>query len=316
MATLEEALTWPQALPRAAHGDRKLTATRHATKVDPTIEHEDEGGPATKNEAICNFIAQQRRVDSSMLSLREWTHKTASGAVVTEYGYVSADPGGMSLKPTELKPKVGGDPLGPEAEKKMRAKQVVWKEFEREGGSNAINAWDNARVTWGRGMAASGGQLQDFVQRMLVDQAIRRDFLRFGINVINKQFNVVNTANGAIEVGDEALELLEGKKELLASLIALGNAHQQALVDAQWAVMLENAANVPDWALDWGEEAIRLAAHFTHGGSAYGWTVKGKDAQGHATGDELYKATNGDIGKILAVWAACAPASPRPTAST
>ena len=156
----------------------------------------------------------------------------------------------------------------------------------------------------GAGMAASGGQLQDYVQRMLdKDPAIRRDFRKFGLDIAGKQFQVVNTAaNGAIEVGDEALELLEGKKELLASLIALGNAHHQALVDAQWAVMKDNAAKVPDWALDWSEEAIQLVAHMTHGGSAYGWMAKGKDAQGRPSGDELYKATNGDIGKILTTW--------------
>ena len=267
------------------------------------MEHEAEGGPAQKNEAICNFIAEQRKVDSSMLTLRAWTHKTAQGSVVTEHGYVSADPGGTRDEPTDVKTPAGGEPTDANEQKQLRARRAVWKEFAHEGGSNAINAWDNARVTWGRGMAASGGQLQDFVQRMLdKDPAVRRDFRKFGIDIAGKQFQVVNTANGAIEVGDEALELLEGKKELLASLIALGNAHHQALVDAQWAVMKDNAAKVPDWALDWSEEAIQLVAHMTHGGSAYGWMAKGKDAAGRPSGDELYKATNGDIGKILSTW--------------
>jgi hypothetical protein len=147
-------------------------------------------------------------------------------------------------------------------------------------------------MTWGRGMAASGGHLQSFMAAL--PQDVKTEFLEYGIQVAGGGFRVVNVATGAIETGSAALQLMQAHPEVLAAFKVVGEGHRQEIVDAQWKEMKTAAVNVPDEVLgwDWPKPAIQLVAHFHHAGDSYGW--------GRAS---YYKSEGGpDPGALWLAW--------------
>jgi hypothetical protein len=283
VATEEEALTWPKVLSEAARGEgQELKVTLHAVEKGkpleaPTLENEDAGGALSgageqltddqrKVKRIVNFIKGRRKLDTAFLKLTAYKQKNQDAPTA---GYSWGGGSDAGVTPTDVKqPAAEGDALGA---KRKQAQGWIWEEFSHEGSSISINAYDEARMTWGRGMAASGGHLQSFMQNLPED--VKTEFLKYGIQVTGGAFHVVNVANGAIETGSAALQLMQAHPEVLAAFKVVGEGHRQEIVDAQWKEMKTAAVNVPDTVLgwDWPKPAIQLIAHFHHAGDSYGW---------------------------------------------
>jgi uncharacterized protein DUF4157 len=282
-ATESEAMAWPTTLPVAARGvDEALTVTLHEVEkgkplTAPTLSNENVGGPLSgttltseqvRVKRIVNFIKHRREnLDTSFLKLIPYKQARASKQTAG-YEWSGSSDAGMSPSSLQGAPTASGDPL--EA-KRQEAEKWVWEEFAHEGSSVSINAYDEARMTWGRGMAASGGHLQKFMGSL--PQTVKDEFLKYGIQVVGTSFHVVNTATGAIETDASALQLMQAHPDILAAFKVIGEAHRQEVIDAQWKEMKTASASVAKKALEnnWGKEAVQLVAHFHHAGDAYGW---------------------------------------------
>jgi len=136
---------------------------------------------------------------------------------------------------------------------------------------------------------------------------IANRFLSIGIAFKNGQWLAVNVQTGAVEVGNNALSVIQTDPHILAAMADIGegetkadgsstaeekSAVKQEVADAQWAgVVGAGTGQVPDFVVDdnWPKEAVQVAAHVTHWGGAYGWH-RNKDA---------FKATGGDMTKIV-----------------
>lgn len=282
-ATEEEALTWPTVLSAASRGEgSELKVTLHEVEKGkplqaPTLENEDAGGPLAgasgeltdeqkKVKRIVTFIRNRRKLDTSFLKLTQYKQRGADKPTAG-YGWGGGSDAGTT--PSDLKQAAPeGDAL---AAKRKQAQGWIWEEFSHEGSAISINAYDEARMTWGRGMAASGGHLQNFMAALPED--VKTEFLKYGIQVAGGGFRVVNVTTGAIETGSAALQFMQAHPEVLAAFKVVGEGHRQEIVDAQWKEMKSAAVNVPDEVLgwDWPKPAIQLVAHFHHAGDSYGW---------------------------------------------
>jgi hypothetical protein len=316
--SVEEVIQWPEQMPRADRtGKTKLTTTLTAGgKAEPQMHGVSDvagAGVTDTHRAWAAYIAKQRQsTPTKLLKIH-----SSGGWVYGGRGEADADPTQLTKAPDQNDPKT-------------KAQWQVWNEMKHEGGASAINAWDRMGLTWGRG-AASGwgnrtepnaqgkprtdvGMLPTVMSRLIQDADIARELKRYGIwwetgNV----WLAVNTETASVETASNALSLIQGSREILAALIKIaedtdpahGNLHQK-IVDAQWATMAaSDAGNVPKFVLGqdptapngstpWPDEVIQVVAHITWGTPAIGWGAKNADA---------YKATGGDLGKILMVWA-------------
>lgn len=275
VATDEEVLAWPTTLKTAAReAGKKLEVTLHPSgeKQAPTLnDQEGTGGVLStpgdsderkKAEAIVEAIKKNRSVDTSFLKLTDYKPKDKPGAVK---GYAWNDAGKDTTTPKALEGEAGEGIEG----KRKQAQKWVWEEFQHEGGSLSINAYDEMRMTWGRGMA--GVHLEGFFQKVISDEKAKQAFLRFGVT-FDGTWKIVNVANGAIETGSEALQLMQARPEILAAFKYAAEGNRQAVADAQWGQMsTKGAGKVPDGILDWPKSSIQLMAHIHHGGDARGY---------------------------------------------
>ena len=168
-------------------------------------------------------------------------------------------------------------------DKQRYAEKIVWEELKFEGQTSAINAYDGAMLTWGRGFAFGSrnnnqlymDSLPAIMTRVMADADIADAFYAYGISYNRTdRFVVVNTVTGTVETDWNALALIQATPALLGVfvMIAEDDRYAQAVTDAQWQSMLKGSANVPGYALDWSEPLIALVAHLHHQGSAYGWS--------------------------------------------
>jgi hypothetical protein len=288
-----EVLQWPTLLAAASRAaGQGLSvhfpdpAGKGQTQEPPTLTNEATGGvlsqPATglsgddatrraQAQRIVNAIQKNRQqLDTSFLKLNSGYYNKDEKRVVR--GYIWGDPTVDTTLPADLQ---GPMPDGDLAAKRKAAQQWVWEELAHEGGSLSINAYDEARFTWGRGMAASGGHLQSFIETLEKNEGVRDAFLRLGIRVAGGDFQIVNTANGAVEHGSEALQLMQAHPDILAAFKTVGESNRQAIADAQWSVIKTAAGKVPDAVLQatppWPKESVQLLAHFHHAGDNFGW---------------------------------------------
>jgi hypothetical protein len=105
-------------------------------------------------------------------------------------------------------------------------------------------------------------------------------------------FKVVNGDTGAVEYGQNAIELMRVSPKLLSIFVTLGRdaAHQQHSTDAQWQEMEKKAGNVPAYGYKWlasNGDTVRLIVHLSHWLPTYGW------------GSNDYSGTGGDMFKVL-----------------
>ena len=282
-ATEAEALAWPTTLAAAQRGaGQELKVTLHEKEKGkplqaPTLENEDVGGPLAgageqlsdeqkRAKRIVTYIKNRRKLDTSFLKLTAYTLR---GAKAPTAGYSWGGGSDAGMTPSDLKQEAPeGDAL---AAKRKQAQGWIWEEFSHEGSAISINAYDEARMTWGRGMAASGGHLQSFMAKL--PEEVKTEFLKYGIEVAGGAFRVVNVGTGAIETGGAALQFMQAHPEILAAFKVVGEGHRQEIIDAQWSQMKTAAVKVPDAVLgwDWPKPAIQLIAHFHHAGDSYGW---------------------------------------------
>jgi hypothetical protein len=317
--SLEDVVHWPEQMPRADRaGKTQLTTTlTPGGKAEPQMHGVTEvagAGVSDTHRAWAGYIAKQRQnTPTKLLSL----HQGKGGWVYAGKGGSDADPSQLTKAPDQTDPKT-------------KAQWQVWNEMRHEGGASSINAWDRMGLTWGRGHASGWGNTAELddkgkpregvgilprvMSRLVQDPDMARELKRYGIwwetgNV----WLAVNTETASVETASNALSLIQGSREILAALIKIsedtdpahGNLHQK-IVDAQWAAMAESeAGNVPKFVLGqdpaapngstpWPDEVIQVVAHLTWGTPAIGWGAKNADA---------YKATGGDLGKVLMVWA-------------
>ena len=105
-------------------------------------------------------------------------------------------------------------------------------------------------------------------------------------------FKVVNGDTGALEYGQNAIELMRVSPRLLSIFVTLGRdaAHKQHATDAQWQEMEKKAGKVPAYAYKWlaaNGDTVRFIVHVSHWLPAYGW------------GQNDYSGTGGDMFKVL-----------------
>jgi hypothetical protein len=103
---------------------------------------------------------------------------------------------------------------------------------------------------------------------------------------------MVNGDTGAVEYGQNAIELMRVSPKLLSIFVTLGTdaAHKQHSTDAQWQEMEKKAGKVPAYASGWlasNSDTVRLIVHMSHWLPAYGW------------GSHDYSGTGGDMFKVL-----------------
>jgi hypothetical protein len=269
-----DVLQWPSILmPAVREAGKHLEVTLHepSSGQAPTLNEEEKTGGGTldaKATAIIAAIKKNRAVDTSFLKLTKYKPK---GSKTEQLGYTWADASKDTTAPKALEGIVSAEGAQTLEGKRKIAQQWVWEEFAHEGGSLSINAYDEMRMTWGRGMA--GAHLEGFFSKVIADPEAKKAFLRFGIT-FDGTWKVVNVANGAIETGTEALQLMQAHPEILAAFRYAAESNRQAVADAQWGEMAaKGAGKVPDGVLDplWPKASIQIMAHIHHAGDARGY---------------------------------------------
>jgi len=178
-------------------------------------------------------------------------------------------------------------------------KDDLWDELKLEGGSSAINTSDAGILTWGRGFAASGGQMNQLVNKLyekaprLIDELYQAGFAlpRGGTA---KDWLAVDIGTGEVREGDLALKMLRNDTVFNSVLIALAEAddYKQAMADAEWEVpeAFRPARDTPlrSQIAAWPRDSIRWIAHSIHGAGSLTWK-------------DYVPATGGDLAQIASV---------------
>jgi hypothetical protein len=147
----------------------------------------------------------------------------------------------------------------------VSAKRLVWDEVRKEGGLDSINTYDSEIVTWGKGFSAKSGSMNEVLLDMFQsDPAAEQMLMGAGIALDANTWYVVDTSTGWVEVGNDALRLLQLDRSLLQIFVRLGSDpdHASHALEAQWAWVKRHAAgDVPQFAWSWSPDAIKLVAH-------------------------------------------------------
>jgi hypothetical protein len=173
--------------------------------------------------------------------------------------------------------------------RRAEVNKVVWKELAGEGGSSAINTYDEQILTWGKGFGGAAGLLPDVVRRFFEKAPdVKETLLDAGFTLADGKWLAVNTETGLVEEGKNALRLIQFDKKVLSLLIKVSEdaGSKQKFVDAQWGSISALAGNVPDAALKWADTSIALIAHCIH------WRPSGWSP---------YLGTGGDVKEIVKV---------------
>jgi uncharacterized protein DUF4157 len=179
-----------------------------------------------------------------------------------------------------------GDPLTKE----------MWAELNTEGSASAINTWDIAKFSWGRGWAAGGDLPQLFTQLYTTDPELIDELYQAGFAASSTGgFLMVDDATGLVHEGAAALDLIRKDRRLLSFLIATGEApaHEQGLTEATWAVLARRQAlpavdpAMREQVKGWPVSSVRFIEHCLHFAGLFNW--------GH------FKSTGGDLAKIVTV---------------
>lgn len=174
--------------------------------------------------------------------------------------------------------------------KRAAVMTAIGKEIGREGGWSAVNTYDDAIVTLGAGFTRA--MLAQVMQKLFAaDPGAEQKFLDVGVTWSGNQALVVNTASGAVEEGDDALQILRANMKIIGMFVTMaeGPEHGQQITDAQNAVLLGTAGNVPQSVVDtWTDMmAVRLVAHLIQWRSSKTWSD--------------YAGTGGDVKAILKI---------------
>jgi hypothetical protein len=275
---VEVALTtrdWPTALPHAGRG-----AGQHITKKKGSAELNMPAMPAAKlsdtNQRIVAAIQQAR--DQLPAPDPKIASHSYGGDSQAGHMYTGSD---NKNKPSTATSK---DP------KRAAIMTEIDKEIGREGGWSAVNTYDDAIVTLGAGFTRS--MLAQVMQKFFTaDPGAEERFLDVGVTWSGGKALVVNTATGAVEEGDDALQVLRANLKIIGLFVTMaeGPEHGQKLADAQHNVVLGTAGDVPQSVVDsWTDMmSVRLVAHLIQWRSSKPWSA--------------YAGTGGDVKAILRV---------------
>jgi hypothetical protein len=160
----------------------------------------------------------------------------------------------------------------------------VWQELDLEGSASAVNTYDNQLFTWGKGWSAKT-TLPPIAQAFFAaDPGAKQELMEAGFTYSANKWLWVDTDHGWVVEGDasngwEALTAFRSDKKFVGLLAHLVEdpAHQQFMVDAQWAVLRTggHAGEIPAsirgaWPATWTTAAVRFGAHCVHWGMSWG----------------------------------------------
>lgn len=270
---------WPQSLPAAKRSQKEqINVTFYETQKAPTAG--DSFRRLQMNEEQkCLLIGVKRNrseIDTKMLALQRY-RTIINGRRILQYGYVY--PGKTPQEPSAIR----GLPEAP-SDRAAKIKKVVWEELKHEGEASAINAYDSQLLTWGRGFGARAGLLPQVMEILFKDRAVAEAFLSYGIDFVpaekEKGYRVVNLRTGAVEVGVNALRLIQTDPRLLGVFVKIAEdpRYSRQVADAQWEIVAKNAGAVPTYATSWDDRWIALISHISHWWPAAGWRGKEKVA--------------------------------------
>lgn len=180
------------------------------------------------------------------------------------------------------------DPTGGTDAKRQEVLKQIQLEIGHEGGYSAVNTYDDAIVTLGRGFTRV--ILAKIMQQVFqAKPEIKEMFLNVGVTWENDKARVLNFENGGIEEGDNALRLIQFDTGILNLFVSLAESEEYGATIAKAQNDHTAALKVPQSVVNtWTDiMAIRLAAHAIHGRGALSWAS--------------FSATGGDVHKIMKI---------------
>jgi hypothetical protein len=271
--------SWPQSLPIAKRSQKeRINVTFYESQKAPTASDSFKRQQLSEEQKCMLQGVKRNRseIDTKMLTLQRY-RSIINGRRILQYGYVY--PGKTPQEPSTIRNLTEAT-----SDRGSEIKKVVWAELKHEGETSAINAYDSQLLTWGRGFGARAGMLPQVMEILFKDGAMAEAFRSYGIDFIaaekEKGYRVVNLRTGAIEVGVDALRLIQTDPRLLGVFVKIAEdqRYSQQVADAQWEIVAKNAGAVPQYATNWDDRWIALVSHISHWWPAAGWRGKEKIA--------------------------------------
>lgn len=184
------------------------------------------------------------------------------------------------------------DPLNPEAPPsnidpaRTRVNKLAWQEVLTEGSAASVNTYDSQLLTVGRGFGVQGGQGRDVLQTVFASDPLARDLmLDVGFTVDGGKTLALDVSTGHVLEGSAALHLIELNKPIFSQFMHTfedNPDHQQEMVNAQFTVLRQHAANIPEQVYKggdyngkhltpWDDNVIRFGIHLNHFASGLDW---------------------------------------------
>jgi hypothetical protein len=266
---------WPQSLPAAKRSQKeRINVTYYEVQKAPTADDSFRRLQMSEEQkCLLSGVKRNRsEIDTKMLELQRY-RTIINGRRILQYGYVY--PGKTPQEPLAIR-SLPEDP----SDRAAKIKRVVWEELKHEGDTSAINAYDSQLLTWGRGFGARAGMLPQVMEILFKDRTVAEAFLSYGIDFVaaekEKGYRVVNIRTGAVEIGVDALRLIQTDPRLLGVFVKIAEdaRYSQQVADAQWEIVVKNAGAVPPYAASWDDRWIALVSHISHWWPSAGWRGK------------------------------------------
>jgi hypothetical protein len=268
-----------------------LTTQLQATKTAPVAQNVELGGLDSsesldgEQQAIHDTIAARRKKVLAQYDSAVTFYQPGQGKPC---GYVYN--GKSPLQATDL-PTYKSAADGTLA----HLQYVVWEELSHEGGISAINAWDTAMLSWGKGFAYGNRKnnkkygLHSLMKNIWKNTDVQDAFSQYGISydVNSLFFSVYNLQNRAIETDWNAVALIQSDKSLLSVFIAIAegtgtdvkNAKpvSQTVTDGQFTSIMTSFSTdrcPSDNALKWNDSLQALVGHISWWVPVAGWNKK------------------------------------------
>jgi hypothetical protein len=182
--------------------------------------------------------------------------------------------------------KTGAASDNPTVRQRTRAQLRLWTDIRgNEGDTSAINTYDRALVTFGQGFAASGGQFQAILGKLLEVPTIKQRVEAAGMTLEGAEVVVVDTVH-MVKLRDTAGEAALGvDRELLGGLAAMAQSTErvtvnsdkptkelrQLVLDVQFQQFIRLTGNMPNDVVFWDPKVLFVIGHNIHFGAAPGW---------------------------------------------
>lgn len=141
----------------------------------------------------------------------------------------------------------------------------------REGGTGAINTYDNQKLTWGSGWGAFGG-LGHVMDTLTNDPAVVADLAACGVQYLGAgNWAVVDDSGNLVTDKKAAIDYIHGSLPLLNLLIHLAEdpATRDAVTDAQLHAFQTTSAAIPGSETIYSQALFNLATHLKHWAPGY-----------------------------------------------